>query len=95
MDMMQGGQFLNASEKPLHNIMRDPVRAQRGIDHSKASGKNSMVSTDKNSTPNNMDSSSNPGNLNNNIIVLESNLNSKRYTLLISPSPSLHTDYSD
>ena len=92
--MMQDGQFLNASEKPLH-IMRDPMRAQRGIDHSKASGKNSMVSTDKNSNPNNMDSSSNPSNLNNNIIMLESNLHSNRYTLLISPSPSLHTDYSD
>ena len=94
MGMMQDGQFLNASEKPLH-IMRDPVRAQRGIDHSKASGKNIMVSTDKNRKPNNMHSSSNPSNLNNNIIVLESNLHSNRYTLLISPSPSLHTDYSD
>ena len=55
------------------------MRAQRGIDHSKASGKNSMVSTDKNSNPNNMDSSSsNPSNLNNNIIMLESNLHSNR-----------------
>ena len=63
------------------------MRAQRGIDHSKASGKNSMVSTDKNSNPNNMDSSSsNPSKLNNNILMLESNLHSNRYTLLISPS---------
>lgn len=54
MGMMQDGQFLNASEKPLH-IMRDPMRAQRGIDHGEASGKNSMVSTDKNGNSNNMD----------------------------------------
>ena len=92
--MMQDGQFWNASEKPLH-IMRDPMRAQRGIDHSKGSGKNSMVSSDKNSNPNNMDSSSNPSNLNNNISMLERNLHSNSYTLLISLSPSLHTDYSD
>ena len=66
------------------------------MDHGKGSGKNSMVSTDKNRNPNNMDSSSsNPSNLNNNIIMLESNLHSNRYTLLISPSPSLHTNYSD
>lgn len=66
------------------------MRAQRGIDHSKASGKNSMVSTDKNSNPNNMDSSSNPSNLNNNIIMLESNLHSNSHNSEEVQLPEVH-----